>query len=199
LSNDNLIKSRRGIGTLVTEHAEQANHNKSLRQAINDRLNMPEDCSIKILQRYEAVNPIFSWPAQVYPKYQVIEKLHLANDAPFAYLEMHIEKGIFDKFPVGADEKSKILSLIIASGELKLSSSNIQMTVVYATDRLAALLECAPLSALVRIQTFRCDMSEMLVVVTDAYYRSDKFLYEIVEQNVEIPGTNAMAIPDIKR
>ena len=72
------------------------------------------------------------------------------------------------------------------------------MVLAYSDDRLAKLLDCPPLTALVRIRTIRFDTDGYVVMGTDAYYRGDKFLYDVVEEDVELAGTNPVVIPNIK-
>ena len=60
--------------------------------------------------------------------------------------------------------KSEITKLVIDAGPLKLSSSSIQIILQYADERLAKLLDCSPLSALVRIRSIRCDTKGFVVL-----------------------------------
>jgi GntR family transcriptional regulator len=201
LAADDLITSQRGRGTFVNAHSKNLQTNTSLRQAINDRVNLPPNCSIKVLRRYtidELPSSVLPNVAKKRAKYQVVDKLHLDDGAPFAFISMYIDKTIYDRFPRRSDEKFKMFKLILDLGPLRLSRSTIQITLAYSDDRLAKLLDCPPLSALVRIRTIRCDMDGFIVMGTDAYYRGDKFLYDVVEENVELAGTTSLVIPNVK-
>jgi GntR family transcriptional regulator len=201
LAADNLIVSQRGRGTFVNAQSKNLESNAALRQAINDRVNLPPDCTIKVVERYVVRElPPSKLPstAKQRAQYQVIDKLHLDDGTPFAFISMYVDKAIYDRFPRKSDEKFKIFKLILDLGQLHLSRSTIQIALAFADDRLAKLLDCAPLSALVRIRTIRCDTDGFIVMGTDAYYRGDKFLYEIIEEDVELSGTNPVVIPNIK-
>ena len=201
LAADDLITSQRGRGTFVNANSKNLETNTSLRQAINDRVHLPPNCSIKVLQRYTINDlPPSALPntAMTLAKYQVVDKLHLDDAAPFAFISMYVHKSLYDRFPRRSDEKSKIFKLILDLGPLRLSRSAIQMVLAYSDDRLAKLLDCPPLTALVRIRTIRFDTDGYVVMGTDAYYRGDKFLYDVVEEDVELAGTNPVVIPNIK-
>jgi GntR family transcriptional regulator len=201
LAADDLVISQRGRGTFVNAQSKNLESNVTLRQAINDRVNLPPNCSIKVLQRFtinELPTSILPNTAKQRKKYQVIDKLHLDEGMPFALISMFVDKAIYDRFPRKSDEKAKIFKLILDLGPLRLSQSSIQIVLAYADDRLARLLDCPPLSALVRIRTIRCDTDGFIVMGTDSYYRGDKFLYEVVEEDVELAGTSSLVIPDIK-
>jgi GntR family transcriptional regulator len=202
LAADKLVCSQRGRGTFVTTPTKDLRSDAALRQAINDRLNLPSNCTIKVVGRYtvdELPQSLLPSAGKQYSKYRVVDKLHFADGSPFAFMSAYIERTLYEKLPKRADEKSKITKLVIDAGSLMLSSSSIQIVLQYADDRLAKLLDCAPLSALVRIRTLRCDMKGFIVLVTDAFYRGDKFLYEIEERNIDLARTNPMIVPDIKR
>lgn len=201
LVDDGLVTSGRGRGTFVAEGVKGVISNRELRQAINDRLNLPDNCDIKIIKKHVTT----SLPATILisdgpqrERYVAVEKLHLADGDPFAFMSLYVEENLFSRVPKGGEKKAKILRLLVDSGSLKLSRSSIQIVLTYADERLAKLLHCPPLSALVRIRTLRFDMDGYIIMVTDAYYRGDKFLYEIEEENIDLSRVNALAFPDIK-
>lgn len=201
LASDKLVVSQRGRGTFVTARTKDLQSNQALRQAINDRLHLPLNSAIEVIKRYtlnELPPSLLPSTGKQFPKYRVIDKLHLVDGSPFAFISMYVEQKLYERFPRRSDEKSKILKLILDQGALKLSSSSIQMVLQYADDRLAKLLACPALSALVRIRTIRCDTNGFIVLATDAYYRGDKFLYEIEEKDIELAGTNPVVFPNVK-
>lgn len=71
------------------------------------------------------------------------------NGEPFSYVKVMVARHIYEKLPPDADEKFKILKLILDHGPLTLLLSGVQIVVNYADDAMAGLLRCAPLSALV--------------------------------------------------
>jgi GntR family transcriptional regulator len=198
LGTEGLIESTRGRGTFVKADVRPANEAFGLHSAINDHLAMPENGSIHVLNRsFTRELPAHFVPpgAQKYPEYAVIEKLHKFDGEPFSYLRIMVARQIFEKFPPGADEKVKVLRLILDQGRMKLQRSYLQIVVSYADERLASLLECAPLSALVRIRTSRVDTKGKVVLCHDAYYRGDKFVYEVEEEGVELSKSSDLVLP----
>ncbi len=198
LASDGLVTSTRGRGTFVTANVKSVAHNPMLRAAINDRLAMPEDCSIKVLSRTKGTQlPAHFVPegATQYPEYVFIEKVHLQNGEPFSYMTLMVAKQLYDRFPPGADEQAKILKLIMDQGPLKLLRSRLEIVLTYADDKIAGVLKCAPLSALVRIRTSRVDMAGKVVVCHDSLYRGDRFIYEVEEEGVELGQSSGLAVP----
>ena len=198
LSAEGLISSTRGRGTFVCADTEPAAHSAGLRAAINDRLDLPTNCSIRILKRTNTSHlpPHFVPPnAGQYPKYVAIEKLHLLEDEPFAYMTVLVAEELYKTFPKGAERRSKILRLILDGGRLSLRRSHIEMVVTYADDDMARQLRCSPLSALVRIRTSRVDASRRVVLCHDAYYRGDRFIYSTVEEGVELGRSSGVVLP----
>ena len=199
LTADGLVTSTRGRGTFVCADAELASPSAGLRAAISDRLDLPGNCSIQVLKRTIArhLPPHFVPPGiGQYPQYVVIEKLHLLEDEPFAYMTVMVAEELYKTFPKGAERRQKILRLILDGGCLRLQRSHIEMVVTYADDQMAKRLRCAPLSALVRIRTSRIDTRRKVVLCHDAYYRGDRFFYATVEDGVELGRSSSVVLPD---
>lgn len=199
LAAENLIESTRGRGTFVRADVRSAVQSPGLRIAINDRLELPDNCSIRVLNRSFGNDlPARFVPAGAgqYPQYAFIEKIHLMEGEPFSYVKVMVARHIYEKFPPDADEKVKILRLILDQGRLKLRRSYVQSVLSYADDAMASLLECAPLSALVRIRTIRVDTKNKVVLCHDSYYRGDKFIYEVEEDGVELGRSTSLVLPN---
>jgi DNA-binding GntR family transcriptional regulator len=198
LSAEGLISSTRGRGTFVCAGVKPVAQNPGLRAAINDRLAMPGNCSIKVLGRtFSSELPTHFVPAGTdqYPEYAIIEKLHLHDGEPFSYIKVMVARPIYQKFPKGADGRDKILKLILDQGRLKLRRSHLEIVLAYADDLMATLLHCAPLAPLVRIRTSRVDTQRKVVLCHDSYYRGDKFVYEVQEEGVELGRSSGVVLP----
>lgn len=198
LATEGLILSTRGRGTFVKPHVRASADAPGLRCAINDRLDLPENSSIEVLSRtFTHDLPAHFVPegAAKYPQYAVIEKVHKLDGEPISYIRIMVARQIYEKFPPGGDEKVKVLRLILDQGRMKLQRSRLQIVVTYADDQLATLLQCAPLSALVRIRTSRIDTKGKVVLCHDSYYRGDKFIYEVEEEGVELARTSDLVLP----
>lgn len=198
LTSEALVESMRGRGTFVRGDVRPASQSPGLRVAINDRLDLPDNCSIRVLNRtFSNELPAHFIPAGAsqYSEYAIIEKLHLMEAEPFSYVKVMVARHIYERFPPGADEKVKILKLILDQGRLKLQRSLVQIVVSYADDEMAGLLKCAPLSALVRIRTSRVDTKGKVVMCHDSYYRGDKFIYEVEEEGVELGSSTSLVLP----
>ncbi|MBN9426727.1 MAG: GntR family transcriptional regulator [Burkholderiales bacterium] len=199
LTAEGLISSRRGKGTFVREDVRPIAHNASLRAAINDRIALPPNCAISVLSR-RRINELpakFAVPdAERYPDYVVVEKLHLHEGEPFCYMEVMVAGKIYDRIPPRADETQKMLKLILDQGRMRLARSRIEMALSFASESMAEMLRCLPLAPLVRIRTSRIDVTGKVVLCHEAYYRGDKFHYEVEEEGIELAKSNSLIIPD---
>jgi len=198
LADEGLIESTRGRGTFVCADVRPAAQSPSLLKAINDRLNLPDDGTIRVLSRtFSSTLPAYFIPpgAGQYAQYAIVEKVQSTGGEPYSYLRVMVARRLYDKIPPGADEKDKILKLILEQGRLKLRRSYVQIVLSYANDAMAALLKCAPLSALVRIRTSRVDTKGKVVLCTDCYYRGDRFIYEVEEDGVELSRSTSVVLP----
>ncbi len=198
---DGLLSSARGRGTFVSKTIRPIRENASLRAAINSRLDMPDNTSIRILGRETSVSLPRAFdgsPETRYPEYVTVRKLHLLDGEPFALLSVSVASSIYKRLPPGADEKAKIFRLVADQGGLRLWRSRVEMTLAYADQSMAALLSCPALAALVRIQTWRVDASGKLAIATDSYYRGDRFVYTADEYDLDIVDTDPVALPDAR-
>lgn len=201
LSREGLVASTRGRGTFVCAGVTPLAQSPGLRAAINDRLDMPANASIRVLSRtFTSELPAHFVPAGAgqYPGYAIVEKVHVLEDEPISYMKVMVARQIYEKFPRGADKRDKILKLILAQGRLKLRRSHLELIVTYADDAMAAALQCAPLSALVRIRTSRIDTKGKVVLCHDSYYRGDRFVYEVEEEGVELGRSSGVVLPATK-
>lgn len=198
LAQDGLISSGRGRGTFVEKHVQPIRENANLKMAINSRLELPSNTSIKVLSRNRSTQLPEAFdhsPEPRYPEYVTICKLHQIDGEPFALLNVSVASSIYDRFAPGADKKSRIFRLVLEQGGLRLLSSRIEMTLEYADQEMARLLRCPPLTALVRIQTWRVDTGGKLVIATDSYYLGHKFVYAAEERDIELTDTDPIALP----
>jgi len=198
LAAEGLLSSTRGRGTFVCAGVTSMAQSPGLRAAINDRLEMPENGSIRVISRtLTSELPAHFVPAGAakYPEYAIVEKIHLLEGEPLSYMKVMVARPIYEKFPAGADERTKVLKLILDQGRLKLRRSHLEIVVTYADDTMATLLQCGPLSALVRIRTSRVDTGGKVVLCHDSYYRGDKFIYEVEEEGVELGRSSGLVLP----
>lgn len=199
LAAEGLIVARQGKGTFVREGVKPAAENASLHAAINDRIGLPAGCSINVLSRCRVTElpPRFTVPgARRYPEYVVVEKVHSFEGEPFCYMKVMVAAKIYNRFPARADERTKMLKLILDQGRMRLAKSRIEISLAYASESLATTLSCLPLSPLVRIRTSRIDATGKVVLCHEAYYRGDKFHYEVEEEGIELSKSTSVIIPD---
>lgn len=198
---ERLIESTRGRGTFVRADLRSTAQSPSLHMAINDRLELPANGSIQILQRtFSSSLPAHFVPSGTaqYPEYAILEKVQSIDGEPYTYVKVMVARKIYDKIEPGADEKSKLLKLILDQGRMKLRRSYVQIVLSYADDALANLLQCAPLSALVRIRTSRVDTRGKVVLCHESYYRGDKFVYEVEEDGIELGRSTSLVLPSTR-
>lgn len=202
LAQDELIEGNQGRGTFVCDGARPVRGNPALRAAINDRLSLPAGCTIEILGRElrEGDDLVFAPPdTPRHPAYIEVQKLHLQDGEPFALMQVWVAQPIYQRFPDGADAHKKLLRLIIENAPIRLRRSRIEMMVTYADPTAAALLRCPAMSALVRIRSYRVDEHGTLAFGHVAYYRADRFIYEVEEYEAELEKSTAVVMPGTRK
>lgn len=202
LAADKLVVSTRGRGTFVKADVVPMRENTSLKAAINDRLDLPANFSIKVLERKKSKTlpkQFLNAAEEQYPEYMIVKKLHLEGGEPFSLIHVGVASHIYANFPRNAEAKRKIFRILLDMGELDLQSSRIEMMLTYADQTMAALLQCPALSVLVRIRSVRIDEAGKIAVATDSYYRGDRFIYELEERSVSLGSTSSLAVPNSRR
>lgn len=183
LVEDGLLSSTRGRGTFVTKGALLPIDDPTLRLAINDRYEMAPGQRIQVLSRMRHLDlpsPL-TLGSGATGKFARIRKIHLHNRVPFVYLDSYIAQHIYDRFPKGADRKSKIQRLIREAG-IEVSVARQEVTLSHATPETSAILDYTIGAALVRLRSWRFDPSGKVIYATVNLYRGDLFVLDFVEE-----------------
>ena len=69
-----------------------------------------------------------------------------------------------------------------------------QLTIAYADDTLAKILDCQPASALVRVRRWKLGEADRVVFACEIFYRGDTFVWDSTENE---PDSHAI-VPDVR-
>ncbi|HWL03716.1 MAG TPA: GntR family transcriptional regulator [Xanthobacteraceae bacterium] len=183
LSEEGLIQSFRGKGTFVRADATAGPKLHSLRSVINNPLTHDPDLKIKVLQRMPA--PIL--PAELQGRHSAVnpyvrlQKIHSFSGTPFALMDIFIAAHVYETFPKNADARYTIPRLINDHSNASLAVSDVEITIDYADDELARLLDYNPTGAIVKLRRWRTDAEDNILMASLNYFRADLFVLDISE------------------
>lgn len=193
LADDGLISITQGRGTFV-EPQVAARQAADLRSAINDPLQTAPFETIRVIGRSDVrtLPPELAIAVPVYDAYVRLRKVHAIRKQPFHIVEAYVAKEVHDRFPRGAESKSKTARLLRDHGRVHIRSTRQELMLVHATPEVADLLGCPVGSVLVRIRRWRIEQHGRIVYAAVNLYRGDRFVLDVhtehPESSVFAPG-----------
>ena len=196
LADDGLISITQGRGTFV-EAPVAAQQAADVRSAINDPLQTAPSESIRVLGRAEVrtLPPELAMAAPVHDAYVRVRKVHAIRKQPFHVVEAYVAKEVHDRFPRGAESKSKTARLLRDHGRVHIRSTHQELTLVHATPEAADLLGCPVGSVLVRIRRWRIEQDGRIVYAAANLYRGDRFVLDVHTEHPDSSGFAPGLIP----
>ena len=186
LTEEGLVVSRRGLGTVVTKELIPVPRNHHLRRSINDPLELGHEQSIEILlkQRVKSLPPDLQSFRPQHDGYVRIKKLHLHRGTPFGLMDMYVQATAFDRFPKNSERQEKIARLLLDHAPGRPVTIRHEMTIVEMDAELAPLLGAKPndyavSSAVVRILRWWTDDKERVCLAGIHHYRADMYVQDI--------------------
>ena len=113
--------------------------------------------------------------------YVRVVKTHAVRGLPYGYLDIYVEQEAFNRFPRDAVLQRKVTRLLRDFGGNEVLNTRQQLTIGYADDTLAKILNCPPASALVRVRRWKIAAQERLVLACEIFYRGDTFIWDSTE------------------
>ena len=182
LANEGLVASGRGRGTVVAS-LEVRPLEGALMQELHNPLSVSRELDIKVIKLetgatvpqglLKAYNPAES--------YVRVVKTHAVRGLPYGYLDIYVEQEAFNRFPKDAVLQRKVTRLLRDFGGNEVLNTRQQLTIGYADDTLAKMLNCPPASALVRVRRWKIAAQERLVLACEIFYRGDTFIWDSTE------------------
>ncbi|MGV2981475.1 GntR family transcriptional regulator [Camelimonas sp. ID_303_24] len=174
LAHEGLVESTRGRGTFVTGAAhmlDPATGGPALEALAN-----PE---IRILRRISpTVLPDSLEATTAAAAYTRIDKVHFADGAPFALMEIYIDSDTYALFPSGADEVDRISVLFRRYERATVVRDRQVFMIAYADRETAAHLACSLGTVLIHMRAWWFDQSDRVVFAGSFLYRGDRFALE---------------------
>ena len=182
LANEGLVASGRGRGTVVASQ-EVRPLEGALMQELHNPLSVSRELEIKLIKMESGV----SLPAGLLKAYNPsdsyvrVVKTHAVRGLPYGYLDIYVEQEAFNRFPRDAVLQRKVTRLLRDFGGNEVLNTRQQLTIGYADDTLAKMLNCPPASALVRVRRWKIAAQERLVLACEIFYRGDTFIWDSTE------------------
>jgi len=183
LVEEGLIQSFRGKGTFVRDDVASGPKLHSLRAVINDPLTHDPDLKIKVLKRAPApaLPPDLLGRHTAAASYMMIRKIHLFSGTPFALMDIFIAADVYKTFPRNADARYTIPRLINDHSQAVMAVNDVEITIGYADDELARLLDYNPTGAIVKLRRWRTDADDTILMASLNYFRADLFVLDLSE------------------
>lgn len=195
LANEGLVASGRGRGTVVASR-ELRPLEGALMQELHNPLSTSRELEIKLIKLEhgaalpEALLKTYN-PAEAYVR---IVKTHVVRGLPYGYLDIYVEQEAFKRFPQDAVLHRKVTRLLRDFGGSDVMHTRQQLTLGFADDALAKMLNCQPASALVRVRRWKIAAEDRLVLACEIFYRGDTFIWDSTESE----ANEQAIVPDIQ-
>lgn len=183
LADEGLIESFRGRGTFVKVNDNLEPQHKYLRSVISNPLTDSPDLKIKVLKRAE----VDSLPAELEDRhvqagpYVWVRKIHFYSDTPFALMDIYVARNIYRRFPANAEHKFTIPRLMSDYGKVTVTTNEIEMSVRFADEETARLLQYTPAGALAKLRRWRTDADDKILMGSINQFRADMFVLDVKE------------------
>lgn len=186
LVNEGLLASGRGRGTVVAATEERVLGGGLMRE-LHNPLSTNQELEIRLLkfEQTAALPPLLVQGYGVADSYVRIVKTHAVRGMPYGYLDIFLERQAYDRFPPGAIHERKVTRLLRDHCPDDVLRTRQQLTIAYADDALAQILDCPPASALVRIRRWKLGENERVVLACEIHYRGDTFVWDATENEAD--------------
>ena len=185
LADEGLIESFRGRGTFVKANVRPGPQNQELRSVISNPLSDFPELTIKVLKREE----VDQLPVELQGRhvangpYVWVRKIHYYSDVPFALMDIYVTREIYRRFPKNAERRFTIPRLISDYGKVAMAVNDIEMSVRFADEETARLLNYTPTGALAKLRRWRTEAQDRVIMGSINYFRADMFVLDVTETN----------------
>jgi GntR family transcriptional regulator len=183
LADEGLIESFRGRGTFVNAGLRLGMPQQSLRSVISDPLADHPELTIKVL-RHKEVDRL---PDELQGRhsaegaYMWVRKIHLYAGAPFALMDIYVTLDVYRRFPKNGERRFTIPRLISDYGKVAIAVNDIELSVQFADEESARLLDYTPAGALAKLRRWRTDAEDQVIMGSVNLFRADRFVLDIAE------------------
>jgi GntR family transcriptional regulator len=198
LADEGLIESFRGRGTFVNSGLRLLGlPHQSLRSVISDPLADHPELTIKVLRRKE----VDRLPVELQGRhasdspFMWVRKIHLYAGSPFALMDIYVKLDVYRRFPRNGERRFTIPRLISDYGNVSIAVNDIELSVQFADEESARLLDYTPAGALAKLRRWRTDPDNNVVMGSLNLFRADRFVLDIAETS---PPFNINAIRPVK-
>ncbi len=195
LVHEGLLASGRGRGTVVAS-TEGRVLGGGLMRELHNPLSSNQALEIGLLKVEAGVRvpPALLEPYRSADSYVRIIKTHAVRGMPYGYLDIFVERPAWERFPDNAVHEHKVTRLLHDCCPGEVLRTRQQLTIAYADDTLAKVLQCQPASALVRVRRWKLGEADRVVLACEIFYRGDTFVWDSTENE---PDSHAI-VPDVR-
>lgn len=189
LSNEGLIRSQRGVGTVVAALPVVAG---DLELAINNPFAAPQELAFEILEVQHGVpvpQELLGLDDRPADENVCIRKLHTYSGEPFCYAEIYVPTPVFDSLPKDIARERKLLAAVLEELGPRCESVRQRMTVMPADFPLCDMLKILFASPVAKMTRCLVDGKGNVLYAGATWYRGDRYVSEI---NVPVSALKTM-------
>ncbi len=173
LEKDALLKRKQGRGTYVSQFVREKKW-VTLESNWSTMLKKWEGSRARILREEDAIkNPILDGDDGIpAPAYRFLRRVHSVDDAPYAVINIYIDRRIFAHAP-DRFEKEMVILIMESMPNVHLARAKQTLTISTADVEVANLLEIPVNSPVGEVRRVITDTGGIVVYVGEATYRGD--------------------------
>lgn len=199
LAQEGLLSASRGRGTVVLESRARPNPTPI---TAGDATS-PESPDLRIRMLYKGRGAAL--PAELrgdyaaFDRYLEVSKIHLQGGRPFGMMRIFVAEDVYRRFPRRAEEKRKLLRLVLAHASDETDGLEQTMTVEPADLVLSEHLGLGLGSPVAKITRRLFDRERRLLYAGIAWYRGDAFVMRAVLSKATLDRIPVSAIAPTAR
>jgi GntR family transcriptional regulator len=180
LADEGLISSQRGRRTFVTYVPPDGQAMQPLFLSVAAIEQDVEHYSIEIVERVKVDRPPskFSRWGSFRGPYMMIRKVDKDGDRPYCLSELYIPEEIYRRFPRGAENRAKLVRLVLRHARPAITAARERITVAAADFEEASRLSYPISAPVARVERGFSDRDGRIVYCGRATYRGDRFSME---------------------
>ncbi len=176
LAGEGLVSSQRGRRTFVTYAPDQTEAAPLYASLASVETQAP-DYQIRVVSRTRVADlPGTRWTVgNSGGPYMLLRKIDQSGAQPYAWSAIHIAEDIYKRFPKGAENRSKLLRLVVKYAKSPVTEARERVRVAAADYDEADALGCDMATPVARVERVFCDATGRVVYYGNTTYRGDRY------------------------
>jgi DNA-binding GntR family transcriptional regulator len=169
----------------VRENVRPGPQHQALRSVISNPMSDSPELQIKVVKRED----VDALPAELQGRHPSegpfvwIRKIHFYSEVPFALIDSYVTQAVYRRFPKNGERRYTVPRLISDYGNVTMAVNDIEMSVMFADEESARLLNYTPAGALAKLRRWRTDPKGRVIMGSINCFRADMFVLDVIEKD----------------